>query len=130
MVRTLNVAEITYAATYPERGYAPDLATLGPDPGRTNAYTADHAGMIDAAVGNPSCTAGAWCTRSGFRFTLTAVCKQHLCEEYVVIATPIDSNTGTRSFCSTSDGVIHFKIGPPLTSPVSVSECRAWPPLQ
>ncbi len=129
-IRTVNVAQITYAATYPQRGYAPDLATLGPDPREAGAESADHANLIDASLGNASCTAGTWCTTSGFRFSLTAVCKQQLCKEFVVVGTPVASNTGVRSFCSTSDGVIRLKMGPPLTSPVSVSECQTWPPLQ
>jgi len=129
-VRTVNTAQVTYAATYPNKGYAPNLATLGPDPRIPAAYSADHAGFIDENLANASCTADAWCTKSGFHFRVTAFCKQHLCQEYVVVATPIATNTGTRSFCSTSDGVIHYKTSPPLTSPVGVSECRAWSPLQ
>jgi type IV pilus assembly protein PilA len=130
MARTLDTAQITYAASYPERGFAPDLASLGPDPHGATNYSADHAGFIDATLGNRSCTAGTWCTKSGYRFSVAAVCKQQLCEEYVVVATPVDSSTGTRNFCSTSDGVIRYKSDPPLTSPVNVSECRAWQPLQ
>jgi len=129
-VRTVNTAQVVYTTTYPRRGYAPDLATLGTDPRGPNTVSPDHAGLIDQALANESCTPDAWCTKSGFHFRVTAVCKQHLCNQYVALATPVDSNTGTRSFCSTSDGVIHFKPGPPLSSPVSVSECRAWPPLQ
>jgi len=129
-IRTVNVAQVIYATTYPQRAYANDLATLGPDPRGPNVYASDHAGLLDETLANKSCIADAWCTKSGYRFRVTAVCKQHLCGEYVVVATPVDSNTGTRSFCSTSDGVIRFKTGPPLTSPVSVSECRAWSPLQ
>jgi type II secretory pathway pseudopilin PulG len=129
-VRTVNTAQITYATVYPKRGYAPNLATLGPDPRAPSAPSVDHASLIDDSLANASCTADAWCTKSGFRFRVTSVCKQHLCEEYVVVATPVDSNTGARSFCSTSDGVIRLNLGPPLTSPVSVSECKAWPPLQ
>jgi hypothetical protein len=41
----------------------------------------------------------------------------------------VDGNTGVRSFCSTSDGVIRFKIGGP-PSAISATQCRAWPPLQ
>jgi len=129
-VRTVNTAQVTYAATYPNKGYAPNLAALGPDPRIPATYSADHAGFIEENLANASCTADAWCTKSGFHFRVTAFCKQHLCQEYVVVATPIATNTGTRSFCSTSDGVIHYKTSPPLTSPVSVSECRAWSPLQ
>lgn len=130
MTRTVNTAEVMYQATYPKRGYAPNLATLGPDPRQTSSSSPDHADFIDATLGNASCTGAAWCTKSGYQFRLTAVCKLHLCAEYVVVATPVDTNTGTRSFCSTSNGVIHFKAGPPLTAPVSLPECRAWAPLQ
>jgi hypothetical protein len=31
-IRTIVTAQVTYASLYPERGFAPDLATLGPDP--------------------------------------------------------------------------------------------------
>ncbi len=130
MIRTVDVAQITYVTTYPQRGYAPDLATLGPNPRGTNAGSADHASIIDATLGNASCTAGTWCTKSGFRFSVTAVCEQHLCKEFVVVGTPVTSNAGGRSFCSTSDAVIRFSSGPPLTSPVNVSECQEWPPLK
>jgi type IV pilus assembly protein PilA len=129
-IRTANVAETSYASSYPQRGYAPDLATLGPNPHGTMSVSADHAGMIDATLGNRNCTAGAWCTKSGYRFTVRADCKQQLCTEYVVIASPTDSNAGGRNFCSTSDGVIRYNKEPPLAAPVTVSECRAWPPLE
>lgn len=129
-VRTVNVAQVTYATAYPQKGYARDLAALGTDPRGPTAGTADHAGLLSETLANQSCTADAWCTKSGFHFRVTAVCKKKVCEEYVVLATPVDSNTGARSFCSTSDGVVRYKMGDPLTVPVSAPECRAWPPLQ
>jgi type II secretory pathway pseudopilin PulG len=129
-VRTVNTAQVTYAAMYPQRGFAPNLATFGTDPRGPNTGSPDHAGLLGEPLANETCTADAWCTKSGFQFRVTSLCKQHLCKEYVVLATPVDSNTGTRSFCSTSDGVIRSKPGAPLPSPVTVSECRAWPPLQ
>src|SRR5437660_12442129 len=97
------------------------LATLGPDPGG-GAQSPNHASLIDPTLGNESCTADTWCTKSGFRFRLTAVCKQRLCKEFVIVGTPAGSSTGGRSFCSTSDGVVRFKSGAPLTSPVSLSQ--------
>ncbi len=129
-MRTLDTAQITYSFMYPQKGYARDLATLGPGPRGSGAESAEHASLIDATLGNASCAAGAWCTKSGFQFRITAVCKQQLCMEFVVVGTPVTSNEGTRSFCSTSDAVVRFKTGPPLTSPVSVSGCHAWSPLQ
>jgi hypothetical protein len=129
-VRSVNTAEVVYEVTYPKKGFAPNLATLGTDPPGPTAGTADRAGLLDAKLANASCTADAWCTKSGYHFRLTAVCKQQLCKEYVVVATPVDSNTGVRSFCSASDGVVRYKLGEPLSGPVSASECRAWPPLK
>jgi len=130
-IRTANTAEVTYMTIYPQRGYAPDLATLGPDPRGGELSSAEHANLIDASLGNPSCTAGAWCEKSGFNFMLTATCKLHVCKEYVVAGFPVAvGQTGQRSFCSTSDGVIRFKEGGGLTAPFNASDCKKWPPLQ
>ena len=129
-LRTANTAQVIYSSSYPQRGFARDLASLGPDPRGTGSSSVDHAGVIDATLGNASCTAGTWCTKSGYQFSITAVCKKQRCEEYVVVGTPIGSNSGTRNLCSTSDGVVRYRSGPPLTSPVSVAECRAWSPLR
>lgn len=129
-VRSVNTAQITYAATYPNRRYAPNLATLGIDPRGPGTRSPDHAGLLDATLANESCTGDAWCTKSGYRFRVTSVCKQHVCGEYVMVATPVDSNTGTRSFCSISDAVIRYKTGSPITAPLSAAECKAWAVLQ
>ncbi len=129
-IRTVNVAEVTYRVTFPKRGYAPVLASLGPDPHQPDATSPDHANLLNETLGNATCTGAAWCTKSGYQFRITSICKLRLCTEYVVMATPVNANTGIRSFCSTSDGVIHFKAGAPMTAPVSVTQCRAWAPLQ
>src|SRR6266403_1177903 len=93
-VRTVNTAQVVYATTYPKRGYAPNLATLGPDPRRANTESPEHANLIDDTLGNESCAADAWCKKSGYHFRITAVCsKQHLCEEYVAVLRP---STTTR----------------------------------
>ena len=129
-IRTVNVSEIIYAYTYPQRHFAPDLATLGPDPGEANGSSPDHANLIDASLANATCTAGEWCTKSGYRFRVTASCTQKLCKEYVVVATPVSNDTGTRNFCSTPDGIVRFQSGAAVTEPINVSECRTWSPLQ
>lgn len=129
-IRAIDVAEITYASTYPRKGYAVDLASLGPDPHGSALVSARHASLIEPALGSASCTAGTWCTKSGFQFTMKAVCGQTTCKDFVVVATPVSSNTGSRSFCSTSDGVVRFNLGPPLAAPLTASQCRAWSPLQ
>lgn len=129
-LRTVNTAQVVYAGRYPERGFAPNLATFGADPKAPTASSPEHAGLIDQSLANASCTGYAWCTKSGYQFRVTAFGKLQPRKEYVAVATPVDPNTGTRSFCSTSDAIIRFKLGPPVTAPLSVSECRAWAPLQ
>ena len=129
-VRTVNTAQVAYETSYPKKGFAPNLAALGVDPRNLNAYSAEHAGLLDPSLANDSCTGDAWCTKSGFHFKITAVCKQHVCTDYVVVAIPVESNkTGIRGFCSTSDGVIRSKTGPPF-SQVGIAECKTWPPLE
>jgi hypothetical protein len=128
-MRSVNTAQLTYKASYPQRGYAPDLAALGPNPD-TEKVSAEHANLIDETVGNARCTADVWCTKTGYRLIIRSECRKQLCEEYVVVATPVADNTGKRNFCSTSEGLIRFKSGSPITQPVSVTECRSWSPLK
>src|SRR5579862_1249309 len=129
-IRIANTAQIAYATSFPDLGYARDFARLGPDPAGSKQPTASHADLIDSALGNEGCTAGAWCAKAGYRFSLKAVCLAQHCAEYVVVATPEPGGPGTRSFCSTSDAVVRFKMGEPLVSPVSVTECKRWPVLR
>src|SRR5579872_1920442 len=130
-VRTAITAEITYASAYPQRGYASSLSALGPGPVHAASYTPQHAGLIDSTLGGPSCTAGAWCIMSGYRFTIRTSCaQQQHCREYVVVATPVNTTTGTRSFCSTSDAVLRVQTGPPLAAPVTALQCKSWKPLE
>jgi hypothetical protein len=129
-IRTLNIAQINYEGSYPQKGFAPDLASLGPDPKATNTTTPQHADLIDSTLGNPSCTSGAWCIKTGYRFSITAACKLQMCREYVITATPVNTSSGMRNLCSTSDAVVRFQVGAPLTSPVRAAECRTWAPLQ
>lgn len=128
-IRTVNTAQISYASLYGDRGYAPGLATLGPNPDGTTIASADHASLLDASLAGPTCTPGAWCQKAGYRFSVTATCKGRRCEGYVVTATPVSNDTGVRSFCSTTDAVIRYSTTTALVAPLSAAECRAWTPL-
>jgi hypothetical protein len=127
-LRAVNTAQLTYSITYPDKGFARALSNLGPGTQSGGTESPEHAGILDAKLAGASCTAGAWCEKSGYRFRLTATCQAKSCDDYVVTATPVDANTGGRSFCSTSDGVIRYKSGEPLRVPLNVAKCQAWPP--
>lgn len=121
-LRRVVAAQTNYSSTYPSRGYARDLAALGTDLSKPGPVSADHAGLIDRALG---CSSGL-CVTSGYRFRLAAVCKENPCEDFVAVATPANSSARARSFCATSDGLLRFKINPPPDEPAYVSECQGW----
>ncbi len=130
-VRTINSAQHTYSLSYPAKGYAVDLAALGPGPGGkcTGAeFPAEHACLLDNVLGNVSCRAGAWCTKGAYRFSMSATCEgEGSCNDYVIVATPIRAGPGSRSICSTSDSTLRAKRGGPLSSPITAEECQSWP---
>jgi type II secretory pathway pseudopilin PulG len=132
-VRTVNTAQVAYSTVYPDRGYAPSLAAMGPPPGSdcsdNNDATAAHACMLDNVVGNAGCTSGKWCTKGGYRFSVRGVCVRANCKDYVVTATPLSKDTGTKSFCSVDDAVVRINMGAPLETPLTVAQCLAWKPL-
>lgn len=124
-VRTLTTAEVMYQTTYANRGFAPDLTTLGPDPGgKCDTPSEAHACNIDANLGCSS----KWCFHNGFKFNITGTCDGLLCSDYVVVAAPVDPSTGLKSYCSTSDGVVRASKGS-LKAPVSTAMCQTWAPI-
>jgi type IV pilus assembly protein PilA len=126
-VRTLNVAQVTYQTMY-GKGFASDLATLGPGPDgscSSSGGSASHACIIDSKLG---CESGA-CTKNDFQYSVTASCNKQVCQDYVALATPLSSSAGNKSFCSTSDGVVRSKSGPAPTEPISAAECQTWNPM-
>ena len=136
-MRTINTSQVTYSTTYPTSGYARDLATLGPGPNAGScsdpAYaTAQHACLLDQTLAGPGCTAGNWCTKYGYKFTMNSetscpdtVGSGDIGCNYVVLATPESEVTGRRSYCSTSDAVIRYRYGT-VSGPISAEQCSHW----
>jgi type IV pilus assembly protein PilA len=107
-LRSINTAEVTYSSTYPARGFAETLTKLGPPaPGVQPDSTAS--GTLDAVVGCPAAT----CAKSGYNLGISAVvggpAPNPPSTVYATQAVPLTlGQSGQRSFCSSSDGVIHF----------------------
>jgi type II secretory pathway pseudopilin PulG len=129
-LRSINTAQITYSMTYEKRGYASSLAALGPNPNPPLKESPEHAALLDEKLAGPTCIGAVPCEKSGYRFQVISVCKLNKCSEYVSFAAPASENTGARTFCSTSDGVIRFKIGTTVKVAPSAVECQAWPALK
>jgi len=94
-IRTINTAEVTYASTYPDSGFAP-LTNLGGAGGTNTA-----AGLIDSVLANGS--------KSGYNFNVTpADAVNNANTTYTVNGDPISNQTGTRHFFSDQSGVIRY----------------------
>jgi hypothetical protein len=142
-VRTINTSQVTYSTTYPTQGYAPDLATLGPGPSSScsGGGTVEHACLLDGVVGSARCTSGVWCQKGPYKFTITTNCQapnpaaqqeqqgQGACAEFVVAATPVNSNMGIHSYCAVADAVIRSRMGGPMFTPPTAEECQGWAPI-
>ncbi len=122
-VRTVSTAESTYVITYPQSGFAPDLATLGSGSGGTCVPSATSACLLNATLG----CRGNWCVKDGYKFNVMAT-GSPIPNEFVVTATPVSSGTGRKSYCSTSDSIVRSQAGV-VSNPVSVETCQTWSPI-
>ena len=132
-VRTISTYEVTYATTYPTQGYARDLATLGPGPSGScsGEGTADHACYLDNILAGAQCTAGQWCSKGAYKYSVSAVCDSAgPCSNYVITAVPIVfGSTGRKSFCATSDAVVRSRYVGSGSTPLTADECAEWAPI-
>jgi prepilin-type N-terminal cleavage/methylation domain-containing protein len=140
-IRTLNTAQVTYAANYPTVGYSPNLKSLGPS-AAAPACDKTAACLIDNVLACPSATG---CPKSGYNYFMVGAASSAsgFVGDYAASASPIVVNsTGTNNFCSTADAVVRsFKtaipaptsVPPQLTAPESIANCQtitSYGPLQ
>lgn len=125
-VRTITTASVVYNTTW-GNGYPPSLSTLG---GSGSTATCDAANLLDPVIST------APYTKSGYVFgylgqdgtvALGGGCGAQGFLGYVVTATPANSYTGVRSFCSSEPGVIHYDLTG--TTAATETACTALPSL-
>jgi hypothetical protein len=97
-LRTLNTAEITYAASFPGQGFTCTLADLG-GMGSGGGSTEHQAMLIDPRLASGK--------KNGYVFALSG-CDGTPASRYSITAVPADPTSGTRAFCSDESGVIRF----------------------
>jgi type IV pilus assembly protein PilA len=122
-VKSITVAEISYYNTFPTIGYAVQLSDLG----RTApCFPAPaHACLLDNDLANAAPgTAG----HSGYQFSATGISGGGpLNATFVTGATPISaSRTGTRDFCSVTDGVLRSQPSTGAVPPTAIGACVAY----
>jgi type IV pilus assembly protein PilA len=99
-IRTVNTAEVTYAAGCPNIGYSATLAELN-----TGAICASGTGIIDNVLSTG--------TKSGYTFTYTqgAAAANGVVSTYTNVAVPLNVGvTGQRGFFSDQSGVIRYSL--------------------
>jgi type IV pilus assembly protein PilA len=97
-LRTLNTAEISYSAIYPERGFTCKLSKLGGS-GTTDQTSSEHALLIDDALASGQ--------HSGYVFSISG-CDIPPASKYRATAAPVDPDSGMRAFCSDESAVIRY----------------------
>ena len=113
-VKTINTAQISYSSAYPNLGFAGTLAVLGgmscTPPSSTSAC------LIDSQVASG--------TKNGYTFTLSGLTGSPVATYQVIGSPTVPNQTGVRSFCSFSDGVVRVQTG-------AITVCdNSIPPLQ
>ncbi len=96
-IRAINTAQVAYAATYTELGYANDLAKLGAD--TSGVVDSNHAALLDWILG----CASQPCPKSGYAFTIIKVttASNGQVTGYSVTGVPnAPGASGIRGFCS------------------------------
>ncbi|HXO05741.1 MAG TPA: prepilin-type N-terminal cleavage/methylation domain-containing protein [Candidatus Sulfotelmatobacter sp.] len=125
-VRTITTASVVYNTTW-GNGYPPSLGNLG---GTGTTATCDQSNLVDPLI------ATAPYTKSGYVFgyvgqdgtvSLGGGCTSQGFLGYLVTATPLNSYTGVRSFCSDEAGVIHYDFSGATSA--SETACNALPGL-
>lgn len=127
-IRSINTAQVTFASTYPEVGYADTLQKLGPS--ATNVPTSANAGLLDNVLGCATMP----CKKSGYSFYLSATASGSpaVNTDYQAsgIATTFNT-TGVRTFCSVADGVVrtHAETAQISAAPAN-ADCKGYAPIQ
>jgi hypothetical protein len=111
-IRTLNTAEVSYAATFPTAGFTCTLSDLG-GMGSGGGVTEHRAMLIDPRLASGK--------KNGYVFTVSG-CDGTPASRYSISAVPADSSSGTRVFCSDESGVIRFAADGKTSSCLSMGK--------
>ncbi|MFB3814714.1 MAG: type IV pilin protein [Terriglobales bacterium] len=102
-IKTINTAQIGYAAAYPWLGYADSLTKLGAPPAG-NPPDSDHAGYLDWVLGCPAQP----CPKSGYIFRIADLTGNPVANFRVLAVPQTVGVTGIRGFCSNQLSTITY----------------------
>jgi|SRR5579863_406491 len=124
-VRSINTAEIAYAAAFSTIGFPAGLATLG----GASPCTPSVATMC--AIDNNLATNGGGNGKSGYSFNVTgsASAGSLVNDQFYSTGTPLSATTGTRAYCSIQDAVLRLQPAGTITLVPSYVACSALTPM-
>ena len=100
-IRTLNTAQVTYAASCPAIGYSATLSELN-----TGALCAGGINIVDNVIGKDPAVKSGYSTAY-----LPGAAAGGVVNTYTLVATPLSPGvTGQRQFCSDQTGVIRYEV--------------------
>jgi len=95
-LHAIGTAQVSYATTFPQIGFATKLSQLGPAP-NNGKPSSDAAALIAGDLAQDG-------KKSGYKFLLSGGGN-----DYMIVATPeTPGKTGIRSFCSDQTAVIYY----------------------
>lgn len=122
-VRSITAAETAYYSAFPTVGYANQIQDLGRTEPCTPAPTS--ACLLDDSLANaiPGSLGHA-----GYQFLATGISGGTINFSFVAGGTPVSpSHSGTRDFCSITDGVLRSQITAGGVPPNTLAPCLAYP---
>jgi type IV pilus assembly protein PilA len=126
-IRTMTTASLIYNTTW-GNGYPPSLNSLG---GTGATSTCDQANLVDPLISSAPNTKSGYVygyTGEGGNAAQAPGCGSPGFNGYLVTATPLNSSTGVRSFCSDEPATIHVDVTG--TTAASQLACESLPALQ
>ncbi|HZQ18538.1 MAG TPA: prepilin-type N-terminal cleavage/methylation domain-containing protein [Terriglobales bacterium] len=122
-VRTITTAQIEYQTSYPNEGYAPSLASLGPSAVACTTPSSTNACIIDFVLASG--------TKSGYALASSNSGAAAPFPNFSTSAAPTTAGTsGNKGFCSVDDGVVRF-VNPATSGQTwTYAACQALSPLQ
>jgi prepilin-type N-terminal cleavage/methylation domain-containing protein len=122
-IRSITSAEIAYFGSFPDIGYAVQLQDLGRTAPCVPAPT--HACLLDNNLANAVPGSGG---HSGYQFLATGINGgSTINSAFVAGGTPVTpSSTGTRDFCTITDGALRSQPAGGGVPPVTLGACQAY----
>lgn len=123
-IRSITAAETMYFDTFPTVGYAVQIQDLGRTAPCTPAPT--HACLLDNAL---ALAVPGSLGHSGYQFLATGLNSGGTVNyAFVAGTTPMSpSHSGTRDFCSNTDGVLRSQVTAGGVPPSDLASCLAYP---